>query len=61
MVYKFMSDYLLFLNRIEALRRMVATAPESAKPIWQKHLDALTDLRSEVAHERLQDNARSIC
>ena len=56
-----MSYYLLFLNRIEKLRRMVATAPESAKPIWQKHLDALTDLRSEVAHERLQDNARSIC
>jgi hypothetical protein len=56
-----MSDYLLFLNRIERLRRMVTTAPEGAKPIWQKHLDALLDIRSEVAHERLQSNARSIC
>ena len=56
-----MSDYLLFLNRIEALRRMVATAPEEAKPIWQKHLDTLIDIRSEVAHERLQTNARSVC
>mgnify|MGYP001165025439 CR=1 FL=1 len=56
-----MSDYLLFLNRIAALRRMVATAPESAKPIWQKHLDALIDVRSEVAHERFQANARSVC
>ena len=55
-----MSDYLLFLSRIEALRRMVATAPESAKPIWQKHLDALTDIRSEVAHERLENSARSV-
>jgi len=56
-----MSDYLLFLNRIEALRRIVATAPEDVKPIWQKHLDALMDIRLEAAHERLQDNARSVC
>ena len=56
-----MSDYLLFLNRIERLRWIVATAPESARPIWQKHLDALLDLRSEAAHERLQSNARSVC
>tara|TARA_B100001996_G_C18543283_1_gene547794 strand:+ start:770 stop:940 length:171 start_codon:yes stop_codon:yes gene_type:complete len=55
-----MGDYLLFLNRIEKLRRMVATAPEGARPIWQKHLDNLLDKRSEVAHERLQDSARSV-
>ena len=56
----YMSDYLLFLTRIEKLRRMVATAPEGAKPIWQKHLDNLLDKRTEVAHERLQDSARSV-
>jgi len=56
----YMSDYLLFLNRIEKLRRMVATAPEGAKHIWQKHLDNLLDKRTEVAHERLQDSARSV-
>ena len=55
-----MGDYLLFLNRIEKLRRMVATAPEGAKYIWQKHLDNLLDKRTEVAHERLQDSARSV-
>jgi len=55
-----MSDYLLFLTRIEKLRRMVATAPEGAKHIWQKHLDNLLDKRTEVAHERLQDSARSV-
>tara|TARA_R110002051_G_scaffold3508_3_gene18913 strand:- start:5945 stop:6115 length:171 start_codon:yes stop_codon:yes gene_type:complete len=55
-----MSDYLLFLNRIEALRRIVATAPDGAKPLWQKHLNTLLDKRTEEANERIQKGARSV-